>query len=114
MLSFFCATQRSTNGMRLSLAGLSVMVLALGLPAFAEFAELPNQGLEDRIEFWKKVYTQYGQDDVVIDDRIRVNLIYDVAVRGEHEARVEAVEQPTEAVRTNLDNLEHLSTFAKQ
>jgi membrane-bound lytic murein transglycosylase D len=102
------------NGMRLSFAGLSVMVLALGVPAFAGFAELPNQGLEDRIEFWKKVYTQYGQDDVIIHDRIRVNLIYDVAVRGEHEAKADTVEQAIEEIRSNLENPENLSPFAKQ
>jgi membrane-bound lytic murein transglycosylase D len=102
------------NGMRLSFAGLSVMVLALGVPAFAGFAELPNQGLEDRIEFWKKVYTQYGQDDVIIHDRIRVNLIYDVAVRGEQEAKVDTVEQAIEDIRSNLESPENLSPFAKQ
>jgi membrane-bound lytic murein transglycosylase D len=102
------------NGMRLSFAGLSVMVLALGVPAFAGFAELPNQGLEDRIEFWKKVYTQYGQDDVIVHDRIRVNLIYDIAVRGEQEAKVDTVEQAIEDIRSNLENPENLSPFAKQ
>ena len=39
------------------------------------------QGLENRIEFWKKVYTQYGEDDVIIHDRVHVNLIYDVAAQ---------------------------------
>jgi membrane-bound lytic murein transglycosylase D len=102
------------NGMKLSFAGLSVMVLALGVPAFAGFAELPNQGLEDRIEFWKKVYTQYGQDDVIIHDRIRVNLIYDIAVRGEQEAKVDTVEQAIEEIRSNLESPENLSPFAKQ
>jgi membrane-bound lytic murein transglycosylase D len=102
------------NGMKLSFAGLSVMILALGVPAFAGFAELPNQGLEDRIEFWKKVYTQYGQDDVIIHDRIRVNLIYDIAVRGEQEAKVDTVEQAIEEIRSNLENPENLSPFAKQ
>src|SRR5215510_2143114 len=114
MLSFFCTTQRSMNGMRLSFAGLSVMVLALGVPAFAGFAEFPNQGLEDRVEFWKKVYTQYGQDDVIVHDRFRVNLIYDVAIRGEQEAKVDAVEQAIEEIRSNLENPENLSPFAKQ
>src|SRR5262245_12488504 len=114
MLSFFAATQRSTNGMRLRFAGLSVMVLALGVPAFAGFAEFPNQGLEDRVEFWKNVYTQYGQDDVIVHDRFRVNLIYDVAIRGEQEAKVDAVEQAIEEIRSNLENPENLSPFAKQ
>ena len=55
--------------MRLSLARLIVAVLALASPAFAERLELPSQGLENRIEFWKKVYTQYGEDDLVIEQR---------------------------------------------
>src|SRR5215471_12022887 len=106
-------TQRSMNGMRLSFAGLSVMVLALGVPAFAGFAELPNQGLEDRIEFWKKVYTQYGEDDVIIHDRIRVNLIYDVAARGEQQGKMDAVRQALDEIRSNLDTPENLSSTSK-
>ena len=100
--------------MKLSFALLLFALLAQGAPAFAESSELPNQGLADRIEFWKKVYTQYGQDDVIIHDRIRVNLIYDVAVRGEHGARVEAIESALAEIRANLETPEELSPAAKQ
>ncbi len=35
-------------------------------PAFPERLDLPSQGLESRVEFWEKVDTQYGEDDVII------------------------------------------------
>ena len=59
---------------------ITVCLLALTSPAFAAAnPEFPIQGLERRVEFWKKVYTQYGENDVIIHDRIHPNLIYDVA-----------------------------------
>ena len=99
--------------MKLNLALLLVTLLAQGAPAFAQSADLPNAGLEDRIEFWKKVYTQYGQDDVIVHDRIRVNLIYDVAVRGEHASKVDAVEEALGEIRAKLETPEELSATAK-
>src|SRR5262249_12916498 len=103
-----------TDGMKLSVALLLVMILAQGVPAFAESTDLPNTGLADRIDFWKKVYTQYGEDDVIIHDRIRVNLIYDVAVRREHAGEVDAVQEAHNQSRANLDTPEALSPTAKQ
>jgi membrane-bound lytic murein transglycosylase D len=100
--------------MRLRFPRLFVAVLALATPAFAVSPELPSQGLEDRIDFWKKVYTQYGENDVIIHDRIRVNLIYDVAVRGEHRSRVQLVEAALDEIRENLATPENLSTTATQ
>jgi peptidoglycan lytic transglycosylase D len=100
--------------MKLSVALMLVTLLVQAAPVFAESTELPNQGLQDRIEFWKKVYTQYGEDDVIIHDRIRVNLIYDVAVRGEHAAKVDAVEAALNEIRTNLETPEVLSPAAQQ
>jgi membrane-bound lytic murein transglycosylase D len=100
--------------MRLSLPRLIVVVLALASPAFAERVELPSQGLESRIEFWKKVYTQYGVDDVIIHDRIHVNLIYDIAARGEQDSKIAAVQQALDEIRNNLTTPENLSTYAMQ
>src|SRR6185295_2550076 len=100
--------------MRLSLPRLIVALLALASPAIAQRVELPSQGLESRIEFWKKVYTQYGESDVIIHDRINVNLIYDIAVRGEHAPRVSAVQQALEEISSNLSTPENLSLTAKQ
>jgi len=100
--------------MRLSFSRLFLAILALATPVFAATTELPSLGLEDRIDFWKKVYTQYGENDVIIHDRIRVNLIYDVAVRGEHRSKVEDVEQALDEIKANLDTPENLSVTARQ
>jgi len=93
---------------------LLITLLAAAVPAIAASADLPSSGLENRIEFWKKVYTQYGEDDVIIHDRIRVNLIYDVAVRGEHAPKVTAVQQALDEIRANLSTPENLSNTATQ
>src|SRR5438876_1770604 len=100
--------------MRLSLPRLIVAVLVLASPAIAARLELPSQGLESRIEFWKKVYTQYGENDVIIHDRIRVNLIYDVAARGEQAPKIAAVQQALDELRDNLATPENLSPAATQ
>lgn len=100
--------------MRLSLPRLIVAVLALAAPAFAERLDLPSQGLENRIEFWKKVYTQYGMDDVIIHDRIHVNLIYDVAAKGEQDSKIAAVQAALDEIRKNLATPENLSPTAQQ
>jgi membrane-bound lytic murein transglycosylase D len=100
--------------MRLSLPRLVVAVLALASPAVAERLELPSQGLENRIEFWKKVYTQYGMDDVIIHDRIHVNLIYDVAAKGEQNSKITTVQQTLDEIRNNLATPENLSPYAQQ
>jgi membrane-bound lytic murein transglycosylase D len=101
--------------MSLRVPRLLVALLVFAAPAFASSAEnLPSQGLENRIEFWKKVYTQYGQEDVIIHDRIHVNLIYDVAVRGEQDSKINAVQQALEEIRQNLDTPENLSPLSQQ
>jgi membrane-bound lytic murein transglycosylase D len=98
--------------MKLSLPRLVFAVLALGLPAVAQSVELPGEGLESRIEFWKKVYTQYGQDDVIIHDRVHVNLIYDIAAKGEQASKVSAVEEALAEIQANLHSPENLSPVA--
>jgi membrane-bound lytic murein transglycosylase D len=100
--------------MRLSLPRLIIAVLALTSPAVAQRLEFPSQGLESRIEFWKKVYTQYGEDDVIIHDRVHVNLIYDVAVRGEQASKIGLVQQAIDEIRSNLTATENLSATARQ
>jgi len=100
--------------MRLSFLRLLAVLLALTVPAFAGSEELPSQGLEDRIDFWKKVYTEYGENDVIVHDRIRVNLIYEIAVRGEHQSRAAAVRDLLEEVRANLAAPENLSAQAQE
>ena len=42
-------------------------------------AELfPVNGLEDRVQFWERIFTIYGRNDVLIHDRDDVNLVYEV------------------------------------
>jgi membrane-bound lytic murein transglycosylase D len=100
--------------MKLNLPRLIVAILALASPAIAARAELPSQGLESRIEFWKKVYTQYGENDVIIHDRIHVNLIYDVAAKGEQTSKIALVQQAIDEIRDNLATPENLSAIARQ
>jgi membrane-bound lytic murein transglycosylase D len=87
--------------------------LAFAAPALAGTVELPSQGLEDRIEFWKKVFTQYGKDDVIIHDRIRVNLIYDVVDQDQRESKMSAVRDALDEIRLNLEAPENLSPAAQ-
>jgi len=86
---------------------LSFLIIAV--PCFAANPDLPSQGLEQRVDFWKKIYTQYGADDVVIHDRIYVNLIYDVAESGEENTKISAIQTALQEIRTNLATPENLS-----
>jgi hypothetical protein len=56
-----------------------VVLFSFVSSAFAANPELSNAGLEQRVDFWKKVYTQYGENDLIIHDVFHVNLIYGVA-----------------------------------
>lgn len=102
--------------MRLSFLRLLITVMALAAPSFAGVADLPTQGLEERIQFWTKVYTQYGEDDVIIHDRIYVNLIYDVVDRSESTAKISVVRRALDEISANLanPNPETLSPAAQQ
>jgi len=101
--------------MRLSVTRVIVAaVLATAAPAFAGPSDLPTQGLESRIEFWKKAFTQFGEDDVIIHDRMRVNLIYDVATRADQAEKIAAVRQALDEIRDNLETPENLSVPAQQ
>src|SRR6266850_8439789 len=100
--------------MRLSLPRIIVAVLALAAPALAERLDFPSDGLESRIEFWKKVYTQYGERDVIIHDRIHVNIIYDVASDDDVRSRIANVERALKEIRDNLETPESLSPIGKQ
>src|SRR5437762_913155 len=101
--------------MKLSFSAVvAVVVLALAAPVFAESAELPVQGLESRVEFWKKVYTEYGENDVIIHDRVHPNLIYDIASRTDQAAKIAAVQKALDEISANLANPQQLSVIAEQ
>jgi len=100
--------------MKLRFPKVIVAVLALAAPAFAERLDFPKDGLESRVEFWKKVYTQYGEKDVIIHDRINVNLIYDIASPDDLRSRISTVQRALKEIRDNLDTPENLSSIGKQ
>ena len=99
--------------MMLGVSAVIVAVLATAAPVFAERLDLPAQGLENRVEFWKKVFTQYGEDDVIIHDRIHVNVIYDVATRGDQAEKIRLVRRAIDEIRDNLATPENLSVTGK-
>ena len=48
-------------------------------PPDSEFDKLfPSVGFEDRVEFWKMIFTRCSRDEVVIHDRKDLRLIYKV------------------------------------
>jgi len=81
---------------------------------FAATPELTSTGLEQRVDFWKKVYTQYGENDLIIHDLFRVNLIYDVATDDDVTAKVAAVKATLREMRAGLETPEVFSPEAKQ
>ena len=100
------------NFMRFRAPSILVILAAMAAPAFATNPALPSDGLEQRVDFWKKVYTQYGADDVVIHDRVYVNLIYDVATDSTQSEKTANIKSSLREIRANLETPENLSTSA--
>ncbi|MEE2822445.1 MAG: LysM peptidoglycan-binding domain-containing protein [Acidobacteriota bacterium] len=44
--------------------------------------QFPLEGLEEKLEFWKAIFTHYGEGEVVFHDQNDLQLIYDVAQVG--------------------------------
>jgi membrane-bound lytic murein transglycosylase D len=80
--------------------------------ASAANPQLSSEGLEQRVDFWKKVYTQYGEDDVIIHDLFHVNLIYDVATDADAKSRTTAVKATLREIREGLNTPETFSPEA--
>ena len=102
----------SLNFMRLRVTSILVFLAAMAAPAFATNPSLPSDGLEQRVDFWKKIYTQYGADDVVIHDRVYVNLIYDIATDATQNEKTSNVKSALREIQANLDSPEDLSPAA--
>jgi membrane-bound lytic murein transglycosylase D len=101
--------------MKHSLPRLIVVLLVLAAPALAaERTQLPVNGLENRVAFWKKIYTQYGKDDIIIHDRIRVDLIYDVADSSNVDEKLSKVDHALKELLVNPDSPEDLSHEGRQ
>ena len=100
--------------MKLSLSRIIITLLAFAGSAFASELELQVDGLENRIEFLKKVFTEYGEEDVILHDRFHVNLIYDVVSEDSVKSRTSLVRQALQEIGENIDTTENLSPTAKQ
>jgi membrane-bound lytic murein transglycosylase D len=100
--------------MKLTLSRIILVTLALSSPAAAANIELPIAGLESRVEFWKKVFTHYGADDIIIHDRVHVNLIYDIADESSVGSKTSAVKLALLEIRENLETPGDVSLAAKQ
>ena len=84
-------------------------LIAFVIPAVAGPADLPSNGLGQRIEFWKKVYTLYGADDNIVHDRYDVDLIYDVVGDDDVKGRIQDVQTALSEIRAKLSTEEALS-----
>ena len=71
----------------------------LSVSSFAEIPGFPEDGLSDRIEFWEKVFTIYGEDDLIIHDTQRVDLIYAVVDERSRRSGVQSVRNLLSEVR---------------
>jgi membrane-bound lytic murein transglycosylase D len=83
----------------------------LAVPASAQ-ALFPTDGLEDRIDFWKQVFTKYGADDVIVHDRFHVNLIYAIADEDSAERTMRHVKDSLLEIRDGLSSDAELSDAA--
>ena len=62
-----------------------IVLITSNLTSLAQIPGFPEDGIADRIGFWEKVFTIYGEEDLIIHDTERVDLIYDVV--GERSRR---------------------------
>ena len=76
---------------------ISVLILLLWAGISPSFSAFPGEyyssdefdftvppGLESRVKFWKKVYTQYSTQHAIIHDQDNLDIIYDVVFLGNH------------------------------
>jgi membrane-bound lytic murein transglycosylase D len=98
--------------MRFRATSIIVILATMAAPAFATNPALPSDGLEQRVDFWKKIYTQYGNDAVVIHDRIYVNLIYDVATDSTQSEKTASIKSALREIQANLETPDNLSASA--
>ncbi len=93
---------------------LLIVSSALSISSFAEIPGFPEDGIGDRIEFWEKVFTIYGEDDLIIHDAQRVDLIYSVVNERSRRSGVQRVRNLLSEVRSNISNPNRLSTEARR
>jgi membrane-bound lytic murein transglycosylase D len=86
-------------------------------PAFAETVEpsvMPVKGLESRVEFWKKIFTFYGKDDIVLHDMFHVDVIYDVGTDDDIDAKERGVRDALAEIRSDWNTPETWSENASR
>jgi membrane-bound lytic murein transglycosylase D len=87
-----------------------IVSIAPTTPSFAELPPgFPSAGLEDRVAFWEKVFTIYGEDDYIIHDNFRVNLIYDVVPERERRSRMRSVRATLDQIRRKIATPERMN-----
>jgi len=72
----------------------------------SEFSKLfPSAGFEERVEFWKMIFTRYGRDEVVIHDRKDLRLIYKVVSAPYGGADKASIRQRQAQLKQTVDGL---------
>jgi len=103
--------------MKFSAGRLILILIIIALTPHAVRAELPpgfpSDGIEDRIAFWEKVFTQYGEDDLIIHDTERVDLIYDVVDERSRRSGTRRVRALLDEVRSKISTPDRLSAEAR-
>ena len=99
--------------LRATILFLSVSV-ACTVTLRAEIPGFPQEGLQDRVEFWEKVFTIYGADDLIFHDRERVDLIYMVVKEASRRTGDRQVRALLSEVRNKLSTPEDLSPEARR
>src|SRR5262245_22787370 len=97
-----------------ALPAAAFVLLLAGAPAFADPTTFPAAGLEDRVEFWKKVFTVYGPYDYILHDKFRVNLIYDVVSERSVASRTKAIDEALRQISSRLDDPTTLTDGAQR
>ena len=80
-------------------------------PVSAQTA-FPSEGLERRIDFWRQVFTKYGVEDLIVHDRLHVNLIYAVATDATATDTIRRVKDGLREIGDGLSTSEALSETA--
>jgi membrane-bound lytic murein transglycosylase D len=93
---------------------LLVVAVVSNAPAWAEIPGFPEDGLADRIAFWEKVFTIYGEDDLIIHDRERVDLIYAVVKEDQRRTGERQVRSLLSEVRSKISTPDELSPDARR
>lgn len=91
-----------------------IVLITSNLTSLAQIPGFPEDGIADRIGFWEKVFTLYGEEDLIIHDTERVDLIYDVVGERSRRTGVQRVRNLLDEVRRNISTPDRLSTDARR